>query len=313
MEQNKEKNFVSAVVYCCNDADGIANFIKGLDAVLFANFLKYEIIVVNDASNDNSPQLVKAYAHEVYEEGGAESNITLLNMSYRQGLEASMNAGTNLAIGDFVFEFDSVCNDFDMNLLLDVYFHSLKGYDIVSAKSAGKGRWMSRRYYHIFNKYAQLQHAIGTETFRVISRRAINRIHSITQNIPYRKAAYANSGLAVDSITYQPICTIKKRRSSDSKKVAVESLLLYTDVPFRATIILAMFMLFVSMGVGIYAVIYRLLSNPVEGWTTTIFFISFGFSGLFAILAMIIRYMQTLVRLDFRKKDYLFESIEKLQ
>ena len=252
--------------------------------------------------------------HLVYvDEEGVEHTITLLNMSYRQGLEASMNAGINLAIGDFVFEFDSVCNDFDMSLLMDVYFHSLKGYDIVSAKSAGKGRWMSRRYYHIFNKYAQLQHAIGTETFRVISRRAINRIHSITQNIPYRKAAYANSGLAVDTITYQPIRSIRKRRSSDFQKVAIESLLLYTDVPFRATIILALFMLIVSMGVGIYAIIYRLLSNPVEGWTTTIFFISFGFSGLFAILAMIIRYMQTLVRLNFRKKEYLFESIEKLQ
>lgn len=73
MEQNKEKNFVSAVVYCCNDADGIAYFIKGLDTVLFANFLKYEIIVVNDASNDNGPQLVKAYAHEVYEGGGGRT------------------------------------------------------------------------------------------------------------------------------------------------------------------------------------------------------------------------------------------------
>lgn len=312
MEQNKEKNFVSAVVYCCNDADCIAPFIQGLDSVLFANFLKYEIIVVNDASDDNSSQLIKEYAHKV-NEGSKEHTITLLNMSYRQGLEASMNAGTNLAIGDFVFEFDSICDDFDMTLLMDVYFHSLKGYDIVSAKSAKKGRWTSRRYYHIFNKYARLQHSIGTETFRIISRRAINRIHSITQNIPYRKAAYANSGLAIDSLTYKPNKIIKKKRYDDSWKVAIESLLLYTDVPFRATIILALFMLVVSMAVGLYAVIYRLLSNPVEGWTTTIFFMSFGFSGLFIILAMIIRYMQTLVRLNFRKKDYLFESIEKLQ
>lgn len=312
MEQNKEKNFVSAVVYCCNDADCITPFIQGLDTVLFTNFLKYEIIIVNDASDDNSPQIVKEYAHKV-NAGAKEHTITLLNMSYRQGLEASMNAGTNLAIGDFVFEFDSICDDFDMNLLMDVYFHSLKGYDIVSAKSSKKGRWTSRRYYHIFNKYAKLQHAIGTETFRIISRRAINRIHSITQNIPYRKAAYANSGLSIDSITYQPNKMITKKRYNDSWKVAIESLLLYTDVPFRATILLAMFMLVVSMTVGLYAVIYRLLSNPVEGWTTTIFFMSFGFSGLFIILAMVIRYMQTLVRLNFRKKDYLFESIEKLQ
>lgn len=313
MDQNKEKNFVSAVLYCCNDADCISTFMQSLDKVLSANFLKFEIIVVNDASNDNSQQIIKEYAHALCKWGGGENNISLLNMSYRQGLEASMNAGINLAIGDFVFEFDSLCDDFDMNLLMEVYYHSLKGYDIVSAKSAKSERWISHKYYQIFNRYAGVQHSIGTETFRIISRRAINRIHSLTQNIPYRKAAYANCGLTIDAIIYQPIKSNIKKHYADTKKVAIESLLLYTDVPFRFTILLAVSMLVVSMGVGIYAVIYWLLRNPVEGWTTTIFFLSFGFSGLFAILAMIIRYMQTLVRLNFRKKDYLFESIEKLQ
>lgn len=312
MEQNKEKNFVSAVVYCCNDADCIGPFIQRLDTVLFENFLKCEIIVVNDSSDDNSTCIVKEFAHKVNKEA-KEHTITLLNMSYRQGLEASMNAGVNLAIGDFVFEFDSLNDDYDMSLLMEVYRHSLTGYDIVSARCTKNSRWVSRRYYSIFNRYAHLQHTIGTETFRLLSRRAINRVHSITQNIPYRKAAYANSGLAVNSIVYKPSKTIKKKRYNDSWKVAIESLLLYTDVPFRATILLAIFMLVVSMAVGLYAVIYRMLRNPVEGWTTTIFFMSFGFSGLFIILAMIIRYMQTLVRLNFRKKDYLFESIEKLQ
>ena len=62
MEQNKEKNFVSAVVYCCNDADRVGAFIKNLDETLAVNFLKYEIVVVNDASDDDSTKLVKEYA-----------------------------------------------------------------------------------------------------------------------------------------------------------------------------------------------------------------------------------------------------------
>lgn len=312
MEQNKEKNFVSAVVYCCNRADSIGVFVKRLDEELSKNFLKYEIVVVNDSSNDNSAAIVKEYAHSV-NIGEKEHTISLINMSYRQGLEASMNAGVNLAIGDFVFEFDSLNDDFNMSFLMDVYRHSLAGFDIVSARSEHKGKWLAGRYYRLFNKYAHLQHNIGPETFRLLSRRAINRIHSITQSIPYRKAAYANSGLATDTMSYEPIKRIKRRRNKEAWKVAIESLLLYTDVPFRATMALAIFMFVVSISVGLYAVIYRLLSNPVEGWTTTMFFMAFGFGGLFLILSMIIRYMQTLVRLNFRKKDYLFESIEKLQ
>ena len=312
MEQNKEKNFVSAVLYCCNDADRIGLFIQSLDETLDSNFLKYEIVVVNDSSDDESTKIVKDYAHRV-NSGEKEHTITILNMSFRQGLEASMNAGLNLTIGDFVFEFDSVNNDYEWSMLMSVYHHALTGYDIVSAKSGRKPRFMSNIYYRLFNKYAHLQHSIGPESFRMLSRRAINRIHSITQSIPYRKAAYANCGLAIDTIVYNPICKIDRKKYNDSRVVAVESLLLFTDVPFRATMILAVLMFLLSMAVGIYAIIYKILRNPVEGWTTTIFFMSFGFSGLFIILSMIIRYMQTLVRLNFRKKDYLFESIVKLQ
>ena len=312
MEQNKEKNFVSAVVYCCNDADRIGAFIQSLDETLTANFLKYEIVVVNDASDDSSTKTVKDYAHKA-NEGEKEHTITILNMSYRQGLEASMNAGQNLTIGDFVFEFDSVNDDYSWTMLMDIYRHSLTGYDIVCARNDRMPRISSSLYYHLFNKYAHLQHEIGPESFRLLSRRAINRIHSLTQSIPYRKAAYANSGLAVDTLAYHPLRQIGRKRYNDRRIVAVESLLLFTDVPFRATMMLAALMFLVSMTVGIYAVVYKFLSNPVEGWTTTIFFMSFGFSGLFIILSMVIRYMQTLVRLSFRKKDYLFESIEKLQ
>ncbi len=312
MEQNKEKNFVSAVVYCCNDVDRIAHFVKNLDNTMDTNFLNYEIVVVNDASDDGSINQIKTYAHNV-NTGEKEHTITILHMSYRHGLESSMSAGLNLTIGDFVFEFDSVNDDYDWSLLMTVYRHSLQGYDIVSARSNIKSRLSSRIYYKLFNRYAHLQHSIGPESFRILSRRAINRIHSITQSIPYRKAAYANCGLAVDTIIYKSIDNIQRKNYHDRHAVAIESLLLFTDVPFRATMFLAMAMLLVSFTVGIYAVVYKFLRNPVEGWTTTIFFMSFGFSGLFAILSMIIRYMQTLIRLNFRKKDYLFESIEKLQ
>ena len=64
---------------------------------------------------------------------------------------------------------------------------------------------------------------------------------------------------------------------------------------------------------GVYALVYKIMQNPVAGWATTIIFLAFGFFGLFAIMAMVIKYLQMLVSLVFQKKNYLFESIEKLQ
>ena len=51
---NKEKNFISAVVYVNNDERGIKPFLIQLAGVLDAHFDKYEIICVNDASTDGS-------------------------------------------------------------------------------------------------------------------------------------------------------------------------------------------------------------------------------------------------------------------
>ncbi len=306
MELNKEKNFVSAVIYCYNDADTIGDFIKNLDNTLSNCFLKYEIIVVNDASKDNSVSVIKQYA--AHKEGKV---VTVLNMSHYQGLESAMNAGVDLAIGDFVYEFDSASADFDWGMMMRVYYHSLKGFDIVGARTDAKVSLKTKLFYALFNKYANLQYEINTEAFRILSRRAINRIHSITQSVPFRKAAYANCGLAIDCITYKPSNPDNRRKHV--RDVTVNSLILFTDVAYRVTVGLSILMALFTLFFGGYALFYKLLENPVEGWTTTVILICFGFFGLFVILSTIIKYLQTIVNLVFKKKDYLFESIEKLQ
>lgn len=305
---SKEKNFISAVVYCYNDEQHIGEFIEGLYNSLNSNFSKFEIIVVDDSSKDNSVEIVKQYA--AHKEHLA---ISVINMSYFQGLEHSMNAGVDLSIGDFVYEFDSVNRDYDWSLLIDVYRHVLKGHDIVAARVDQKPRMVSRLFYRTFNHYAHLQYRIGMESFRLLSRRAINRIHSISQSIPFRKAAYANCGLSMDTIVYKPICLVVRKKRSDEVGVATDSLILFTDIAFKVSFYLAILMFSLSLGFAIYALIYKLMENPVEGWATTIIFLSLGLCGIFAIMSLMLKYLQLIVKLTFKKKDFLFESIDKLQ
>lgn len=308
MESNKEKNFVSAVVYCHNDAKTIGHFIVDLDKTLEDHFIKYEIVVVNDASTDNSLEIVKNYAAHK-----DSKVISVINMSFTQGIETSMNAGVDLTIGDFVYEFDSSWVDFPWDTIMKIYHHSLKGYDIVNASAGKKMRLTSKIFYSVFNRYANLQHHIETESFRILSRRAVNRTHSITKKIPYRKAAYANCGLAIASVKYQPTEDSTCKTHEGRTSLAIDSLILFTDVAYRLTLTFAFIMAIATVCMGVFALTYKFMENPVEGWTTTIIFIAFGFWGLFVIMAMVIKYLQTLVSLVFQKKNYLIESIEKLQ
>lgn len=192
---DKEKNFISLIIYIHNNQEYIKNFLQIVDKNLCSHFEKFEIICVNDASDDNSKAVISEYAST------SSSVISIINMSYWQGLEASMNAGVDLAIGDFIYEIDSVYMDYPIDMLMDVYKKAISGYDIVSAEP-DKSHLTSKVYYWIYNHVSRTQNKLQTESFRILSRRAVNRIHSMNKTVPYRKAIYANCGLKMKSIPY---------------------------------------------------------------------------------------------------------------
>lgn len=306
---NKEKNFVSAVVYLYNEANNVQSYIMGLEDTLKNNFEKYEIIVVNDGSTDDTVKQIRSYVSSC--EG---AKVTLMNMGFHQGLETSMNAGVDLAIGDFVFEIESAESDYKWSTLMEVYHHSLEGFDIVNARGKiGKKITFGGLFYNIMNKYANLQYPLSSGSFRIVSRRAINRIHSLATKIPYRKVAYSNCGLKCDTLLYDCIKDITSRKSSNRVDLASNSLVLFTDVAFRFSFCFTLLMIVSTIAMFIYFFATLINNNPMENWAIVVLFLSFSLSGLFVVLTMVIRYLATLVRLNFLKTDYIFESIEKLQ
>ncbi|MGN0839033.1 MAG: glycosyltransferase [Pyramidobacter sp.] len=310
--ENKEKNFVSAVVYIHNAEEQIRSFLEMVLRVLEKNFEHSEIICVNDHSDDSSAEIVREVSKKA-----ATSSVTILNMSSFHGLEMAMDAGVDLSIGDFVFEFDSTLQDFSEDEIMRIYRRSLEGFDIVNALPDKKVRFSSKVFYSVFNRFARGTYKLTTERFRVMSRRVINRINSMSRTVPYRKVAYANSGLKSDSIVYQ-VCggvsaekTNKKERAY-RKGLAADSLILFTNLGYRISLGMTFFMMFIAAFIIAYAVIIYLTAHPVPGWTTIMLFLSVSFLGIFAVATVIIKYLQLLVDLVFKRKFYSFESIEKL-
>lgn len=308
---NKEKNFISAVIYVHNAEDRIAEFLEAMMAELEEHFEHSEIICVNDCSNDDSVQMIKRVAQK------AENvSITILSMSYFHGLEAAMNAGIDLSIGDFVFEFDNTFFDFERDMIMEVYNRALQGYDIVSASPDRKEKFTSGLFYRVFGYFTDFSYNMRTESFRVLSRRVINRIQSMNKTVLYRKAVYANCGLKMDRIKYKVRDAAHGKTDLREKKyragLAADSLILFTEVGYRFSKGMTMLMMFMSIFMILYSIVVYLSFHPVAGWTTTILFLSVAFFGLFGVLTVIIKYLQLLVDLVFKRQHYSFESIEKL-
>ena len=308
---NKEKNFISAVVYVHNAENRIEPFLNAIIMTLEENFEHSEIICVNDCSDDSSVQAIKRCS-----EKAVNTSVSLINMSFFHGLELAMDAGMDLAIGDFVYEFDNTYLDFDPEMIMKVYRHSLTGYDIVSASPDKKEKISSRLFYKVFDRFSELSYKMTTESFRILSRRVINRISSMNKTIPYRKAIYAGSGLKTDNLKYE-VKAVRQDKADPRENryrscLAVDTLILFTELGYRFSFWMTSAMMLISVFMIFYTLIIYFIGHPIEGWTTTVMFLSVAFLGLFGILTIIVKYLQIIVDIVFKRKHYNYESIEKL-
>ncbi len=310
---NKQKNFISCVVYLHNDESTAVPFLKRIREVMDANFEKYEIICVDDASTDGTVFHISDY---VKEQEGLKA-ISLIKMSFYQGVEAAMNAGQDLAVGDFIFEFDRALMDYEEELIMQVYFKALEGYDIVAAAPKNYVSLSSKLFYFVYNLGSQSANKLVQERFRLISRRAVNRVNQLNVYVPYRKAMYVSCGLQLETLYYDNVKVGKRTRSRQEKDVrsglAIDSFIIFTNILEKLSMVLCAFFLCVMVVVAIY-VVWSMFSEirPVEGWMSTIGLIAFGFFGVFLLLTLILKYLSVILNLSFKKQRYIISGIDKL-
>lgn len=305
----KEKKLISLVVYLSNNESTISSFLEKIIKSIDDYFEQFELILVNDYSTDNSVKVIRSLSFL------EKHQVSIIQMSFHQGLELSMNAGIDLSSGDFVYEFDSTIIDYDLELIISSYKKLLKEFDIVTVSPLNNIGIHSKLFYFVYNYFSKSSLKLKSDRFRVLSRRAINRSFSISTTIPYRKAMYINSGLKMYSFDYKS--NIKSNKNEEKSyfryKTAIDSLIIYTNFAFKAAFLISIAMLLLTLMVLIYTFfVYFSKNKPIEGWTTIMLLMSTGFSGFFFLTAIIIKYLSLSLELIFKKKSYIHSTIEKI-
>lgn len=167
MEQNvKEKNFVSAVIYIRSGEEDTDKNIENLLKVMKEHFEHYEIIFVNDASSDGCVDKIKKIFAKEENNGIA---VRIINMSYYYGREIAMSAGVDMAIGDYVFEFDRISSIGD-DIIMKAYYKCIQGTDIVSVTPKKVAGFITKLYYKIYNSSSNIkENFLKRELFCVVS------------------------------------------------------------------------------------------------------------------------------------------------
>lgn len=312
-KSGSEKNFISCVVYLdsAESIDETRRFIEKISTILNGLVEHYELIFVDDECGTEYISQVKDMKKSM-----PDIPVTILHMSYYQGMEVSMNAGRDLAIGDYVIEFDECNSHFPDGIIEDMYLQCIDDADIVTCSDDSKKRWTSELFYVLFNRYSASPYKLHSENFRILSRRSINRIQALSRSIPYRKALYYESGLNVEALYYSSEMAADysqdKRVRKSRRNLAIDSLVLFTDIGYKIALMISTIMAIIAGMFAVYALVIYLRGIAIEGWTTTVLFLAFAFFGLFVLISIMIKYLSLILNMSFKKNRYLFQSVEKL-
>jgi dolichol-phosphate mannosyltransferase len=205
--------------------------------------------------------------------------------------------------------------DYEPEVIRNAYDMAVGGNDLVSVSAEQSTPFLSKCFYKVLAKYIPETGELQTDSFCILSRRLINRVSNMNRTVFFRKVLYNSSGLRTKRIIYstQLRYNVGKEKSTRYKlQLGMDSIIAYTNFAFELSVSLTIFMMALVLIMMIYALIVKCTASPVPGWTSIILFVSFCFMGLFAILSIIIKYLQLAVGLLIKQKDYNFESIEKV-
>lgn len=309
----KENNFISLVLYFYNiDEEKVMSLPQKISAGLISNFKNYEIIIVNDGENTKK---VDKFVKEL-NKYTAHNTISIINFSSYVGIEKAMIAGDDLAIGDYIFEFDMLNADFSQNMLMEAYRTALKGNDIVSVLPIKAHNSLSASlFYTLYNRGVNEDQHIDSELYRVVSRRAFNRTKAMARSIAYRKACYAACGLKKCTLVDK---TAEGYKVFDSKQkfyrinLGIDSLMIFTNIIQKFSFFISLLFLILTVAISVYVVGVFTLSRPVAGWTPIMAYLSLGFFGVFALLTIVLKYLSVILNMIFKSENHLIESIKKI-
>ena len=306
----KEKTFISIVAYAHNSEKTVTQFLENIHDFFFEKFESFEIILVNDASTDKTLELITQYKEKY------KGKVTVITTAWKHNCELAMLAGTEMAIGDFIYEIDSTNLEFPIESLWDAYEKSATGFDIVFASPNGKLNMSSKIFYKILGKFSYQKLELRTESFKLITRRALNTVLKSKDKNRYRKIIYRFSGFPTASIYFEPTKKIKSNMSLREKiDLATGILLSFSDIGLKLTLFLSILFFIISVLIGIYTISIYLTERSivVTGWTTTMLFLSFSFSGMFLILTILGKYLTIILEETKSRPSYFIQSIRRIK
>lgn len=304
---------LSVILPSYNEELNITQISETLDRLLTGEKIPYELIFVNDGSEDHTWDKIK----EVRQ---TNPQVTGVNFSRNFGKEAAIYAGLSCSRGDCCVVMD--CDlQHPPKTVVEMYRLWEQGYEIVEGikKSRGKESRLHKACAGFFYKLMSFAVKIDmsrASDFKLMDRKIVDILLSMTERNSFFRALSSWVGYKTIRVEFD----VQERAAGKSKwsamallSYAAHSIAAFSSAPLQIVTFCGEITLIISLLLGIQTLVRYCMGNAVEGFTTVILLILFIGSLLMISLGIIGFYLAKIYEEIKGRPRYLISEILKAE
>ena len=283
---------LSVVTPVYKAADCLEELYRRLVAVLERTGEPFEIVMVNDASPDDSWQLIEGLARR-------DGRVRGVNLSRNFGQHRAITAGLDHCRGRFVVVMDCDLQHVPEDISR-LYAKALDGHDIVLVRRTRRhdSLWKkasSRAFMAVYNYLSDIKVDPDISTYSIISRRVVDALRLLREGnrtYPLLLHWIGFDRAYIDGEHAKRFAGKSAYSLTKSINLAIESISSQSNRPLRLSIQFGFLLSLASLLFAFWLVIrYFLFNVAVEGWTSTMVSLFFLSGLLFANIGVLGLYL----------------------
>lgn len=265
-----KNNLLSVILPSYNEQDNIHRTYHIIQKILSSAAIPYEIIFIDDGSQDQTYQRILELSTKYAEVKG-------ISFSRNFGKEAAIFAGLEVSCGGCCLIMD--CDlQHPAELIPEMYHLWTEGYEVVEGVKSSRGKEnpvhsiCAKGFYRIISKASGIDMANASD-FKLLDRKAIDSLLAMPERAPFFRALSSWIGFRTITIPFE----VQEREFGTSKwsiwkliKYAIHNITSFSGVPLQIVTFLGWIMLFCSIILGIQSLYRYFTGTALEGFTTVI-------------------------------------------
>jgi len=301
---------LSVVVPLFNESDNVTRLLDRLFAVLRPLGKAFEVILVDDGSDDSTWATIRNL-------GAAFPEIRALSFTRNFGHQSALLAGLRVARGRAVVTMDGDLQH-PPELIPELVGAWQQGFRVVVTRrrdhtaTSWFKHFSSKAFYRAFSLLAGVSLEEGSSDFRLLDRRVLDELLALRDAEWFLRGAVQWLGFEAKVVEFQAApreVGASKFNLGRMLRFASGAILAFSNKPLRLGIWMGLLTGALAFGEIVYVVFAYLRGNTVSGWASTLAVLSFLFGVLFVMLGIIGAYLARIHRALQDRPKYIVAEV----